>query len=302
MKHLLLLGVMMMFTLGAVSAHDSTATPAAPENGYVVNLITDPKVVEANKPFTLTVSIFEADGKTSVATFDEVHTKLLHFILVSEDLTQFIHVHPDYQGDGVFVLKDLVLPTIANYVTFADFTPTGDKQHFVRNTLAVSGAAVQKLNLNVSPAEFTVDDLKVALTNAEAFKTGSETHLQFHVTDAKTGADVNSLDEYLGAAGHLVIIDQTTETYIHTHPAGHDMDAMSGMAGMGDMATPTAVMSGMDMPAQYGPDLDFMAEFPSAGLWSMWLQIQYKGDIYTFPFVVDVTDNVEATSEPHAHG
>lgn len=302
MKHLLMLGVLMMFTLGAVRAHDATATPDAPEHGYVVNLSTEPKAIEANKPFTLTVTILKADGKTPVTDFDEVHTKLLHFILVSNDLTQFIHVHPDYQGDGLFVLKDLVLPTTANYVTFADFTPTGDQQHFVRNTLAVTGATNQKPDLVLSPAEFTVDDLKVTLANTDAFAAGTETHLQFHVTDAKTGADINTLDEYLGAAGHLVIIDQTTQTYIHTHPAGHDMDAMSGMAGMGEMATPTDAMSGMNMPAQYGPDLDFMAEFPSEGLWSMWLQIQYKGDIYTFPFVVDVTDNVEATSEPHAHG
>lgn len=292
----------MMFTLGAVRAHDSTATPAAPENRYVVNLITEPKVIEANKPFTLTVTIQKADGKIPVTAFDEVHTKLLHFILVSDDLTQFIHVHPDYQGNGVFVLKDLVLPTVANYVTFADFTPTGDHLHFVRNTIAVNGAADQKPNLVVSPADVIVGDLKVSLVNTEALKAGSEIHLQFHVVDAKTGADINTLDEYLGAAGHLVIIDPTAQVYIHTHPAGHDMDAMNGMSGMGDMATPTAAMSGMDMPAQYGPNLDFMAEFPSIGLWSMWLQIQYKGDIYTFPFVVDVTDNVEATSEPHAHG
>ncbi len=291
-----------MVTFGVVSAHDSTATPAAPENGYVVNLTTEPKAIEANKPFTLTVSILDADGKTPVAAFDEVHTKLLHFILVSEDLTQFLHVHPDYQGDGVFVLKDLVLPVATNYVTFADFTPTGDKQHFVRNILEVSGAITKHPNLVVSPSAITVGDLKVQLTNTDGFEAGAETALKFHVTDATTGADVASLDEYLGAAGHLVIIDQTSQIYIHTHPAGHDMEAMSGMAGMGDMATPTPAMAGMNMPMQYGPDLEFMADFPSAGLWSMCLQIQYKGDIYTFPFVVDVMDNVEATPEAHAHG
>ncbi len=302
MKQLLAIGVMMMVTFGVVSAHDSTATPAAPANGYIVNLNTQPEAVEANKPFTLTVSILNADGKTPVTAFDEVHTKLLHFIFVSEDLTQFLHVHPDYQGDGVFVLKDLVLPTSANYVTFADFTPTGDTQHFVRNTLEVTGASDAHPNLVVSPPEVTVDDLKVQLVNADPFKAGEETHLQFHVSDTSMGMAVNTLDEYLGAAGHLVIIDQTSQIYIHTHPAGHDMASMSGMAGMGDMATPTPAMAGMVMPTQYGPDLEFMADFPSAGLWSMWLQVQYKGDIYTFPFVVEVMDNIEATPEAHLHG
>ncbi len=296
MKHLLLLGAMMMFTVGMVSSHDATATPAAPTNGYIVNLSTQPKTIEANKPFTLTVSILGEDDKTPVSEFDEVHTKLLHFILVSEDLTQFWHVHPDYQGDGVFVLKDLVLPVAANYVTFADFTPTGDKQHFVRNTLVVSGATTQQPDLVVSPTEVTVGDLKMQLANTEEFKAGTEITLKFHVSDASTGSAVDTLDEYLGAAGHLVIVDQTTQIYIHTHPAGHDMDNMAGMA------TSTPAMAGMSMPMQYGPDLEFMADFPSAGLWSMWLQVQYKGDIYTFPFVVEVMDNIEVTPEAHTHG
>ena len=49
-------------------------------------------------------------------------------------------------------------------------------------------------------------------------------------------------------------------------------------------------------------NLEFMTEIPTAGLWAMWLQVQYKGEVYTFPFVVDVTDNVEITPEAHAHG
>jgi hypothetical protein len=298
MKRLLLLGVTMMMGIGSIRAHDATSTPSPSADGYVVNLATEPKSVEATKPFTLTVSIFQADGQTPVSKFDEVHTKLLHFILVSDDLTQFLHVHPDYQGDEVFVLKDLVLPQVANYVTFADFTPTGEHQHYVRNTLAVSGAADKQPNLVVSPTEVTVGDLKLQLVNTDGFIAGAEISLKFHVSDAKTGSDIDSLDEYLGAAGHLVIIDQTTQIYIHTHPAGHDMAGMSGM----DMATATPEMAGMMMPMQYGPDLEFMADFPSAGLWSMWLQVQYKGDVYTFPFVVNVTDNGEATPEAHAHG
>jgi hypothetical protein len=298
MKRLLLLGVMMMMGIGSIRAHDATSTPSPSADEYVVNLTTEPKSVEANKPFTLTVSIFEADGKTPVSKFDEVHTKLLHFILVSDDLTQFLHVHPDYQGDGVFVLKDLVLPQVANYATFADFTPTGDHQHYVRNTLAVSGASDKQPDLVVSPTEVTVGDLNLQLVNADAIIAGTETSLKFHVSDTKTGTPIDNLDEYLGAAGHLVIVDQTTQIYIHTHPAGHDMAGMSGM----DMATATPEMAGMAMPMKYGSDLEFMADFPSAGLWSMWLQVQYKGDVYTFPFVVDVTDNGEATPEAHAHG
>ena len=289
----------MMVMISSVQAQDATPTSSASSNAYVVNLSTSPSIVEAKKPFTLTVTILNAGGKTPVTAFDEVHTKLLHFIVVSQDLTQFLHIHPDYQGGGVFVLKDLVLPDSANYVTYADFTPTGDQQHYVRNTLTVNGATDKQPNLAVSPREITVGDLKITLEGEDVFAAGVETSLKFHVSDAKTNADVDNLDEYLGAAGHLVIIDEANQIYIHTHPAGHDMADMGGMSGM---STATPEMAGMVMPMNYGPDLEFVTEIPSAGLWGMWLQTQYKGDVYTFPFVVKVTDNGDATPEAHAHG
>jgi hypothetical protein len=289
----------MIAIISSVQALDVTPTPAASTDVYMVNLSTNPTTVEANKPFTLTVTILNGDGRTPVIEFDEIHTKLLHLILVSQDLTQFLHVHPDYQGDGVFVLKDLVLPDAANYVVYADFTPTGDHQTYVRNTLTVNSATDKQPSLVTSSREVTVGDLKITLGVESAFTAGTETRLKFHVSDVKTDADIDNLDEYLGAAGHLVIIDEANQIYIHTHPAGHDMADMSGMS---DMATATPEMAGMVMPMHYGPDLEFMTEFPSTGLWAMWLQVQYKGDVYTFPFVVEVTDNVEGTPQAHAHG
>lgn len=300
-KRWLMLGAALLIMMNSVQAHDSTPTPSASENAYIINLSTAPKNVEANKPFTLTLQILNADGKTPVSTFDEVHTKLLHLILVSQDLTQFLHVHPDYQGDGIFVLKDLILPEVANYVTYADFTPTGEHQQYVRNTLSVSDASDKQSDLVASPREVVVGALKMRLVDPETFTAGAQTALKFHVSDAKTGADMSNLDEYLGAAGHLVIINQANETYIHTHPTGHDMESMSGMSGMA-MPTATPEMAGMTMPMQYGPDLEFMTEFSSADLWAIWLQVQYRGEIYTFPFVVDVTGVAEGTPEAHAHG
>jgi hypothetical protein len=74
MKPLLLLGLMMMFVGGSVRAQDLTVTPNAAITGYTVNLTTDPKIIEANQPFTLTLSIFDIDSKTPISEFDEVHT------------------------------------------------------------------------------------------------------------------------------------------------------------------------------------------------------------------------------------
>lgn len=277
-----------------VSAQGTTPTPSSSAAQYSVKLSTDAATVEAANAFTLTLNIEDSSTNTPVTNFDEVHTKLLHLILVSEDLGEFHHLHPEYQGDGKFVIQDVILPQAAHYVVFADFTPTGETQQVVRNVLTVSGAKSTHAHLTVSTPEVTVGDLKIHLTN-EGFTAGVETNLSFHVTDANTGADVTDLEEYLGAAGHLVIIDPSTQIYIHTHPAGHDMDGMS------DMATATPEMAGMTMPMQYGPHLEFMATFPTEGMWAMWLQVQYKGEILTFPYVIEVVGTSEAAPAAHHH-
>lgn len=288
-------GLLMAFIVVLFGLHlTQTAAPVAAAQlegagDYRLAVSTEPAVVEANQPFALTLDIFQADGTTPVADFDEVHTKLLHLILVSEDLTQFLHLHPDYQGEGKFVLNDVVLPEVANYVLFADFTPTGDEQQVIRAVLNTEGAEALSSELTVSTNKFTVGSLTVQLEIPETLNAGEETLISFHVTDTDSGESVADLDEYLGAAGHLVILDNTANVYIHTHPAesAHDMDNMAGMT------------------MSYGPDVQFEAAFPDTGLYAMWLQVQYQDEVYTFPFVVDVTGEAspEATAEAHGgHG
>jgi hypothetical protein len=248
---------------------------------YQAKLTTLPTTVQAEQSFQLTLDLLEADGETPVTEFDEVHTKLLHLILVSEDLTQFLHVHPDYQEDGRFVLEDASLPTGARYIAFADFTPTGEHQQVLRLNLSTEAAqnASPVLVADAGAQEVTVGPLKIALNLLGDLSAGVEQSLNFHIVDAATGMPLDTLDEYLGAAGHLVIVDEPAETYLHTHPAGHDMEAMG------------------DMTIMYGPDLEFMTEFPSTGLYKMWLQVQYQGEVYTAPFVVNVTEGTAAPSE-----
>lgn len=254
---------------------------------YQVDMETNPADVSAGNPFTLTLRILSSVDSSPVVEFDEVHTKLLHLIVVSEDLTEFLHLHPDYQGDGVFVLKNVILPKAANYILFADFTPTGEDQQVVRLETSTIDAQSVKAHLVSSELDVTTPPLRFELSLPDDLTANTETALRFHITDAASGEPIDTLDEYLGAAGHLVIIDESGEIYLHTHPAEHEMDGMAGM----------------QMQMSYGPDVEFMAEFPSTGLYAMWLQVQYEGEVYTVPFVIDVAHEMDvmATQEAHHH-
>jgi hypothetical protein len=251
---------------------------------YRVEIETNPAEVSAGDAFTLTVRILNSADSTPVAEFDEVHTKLLHLIAVSEDLTEFLHLHPDYRGDGLFVLENATLPEAANYILFADFTPRGVEQQIVRLGFSTVDAQANEAELTVSEPDVTISPIHFELELSSDLKTHEETSLRFHVTDAVTGEAIDTLDEYLGAAGHLVIIDEAGEIYLHTHPASHEM-------------------AGMQMQMSYGPDIEFMTEFPITGRYAMWLQVQYEGEIYTAPFVIDVAHEADAmaTQEVHDH-
>lgn len=256
---------------------------------YQVTLATEPSTPQSSQPFTLMLDIASSEDKTPVAEFDEVHTKLLHLIIVSEDLSKFLHLHPDYQGEGRFVLNDVLLPEYGNYIVYADFTPTGAGQQVVRSTLSTVSATINRPQLTTTEPEVVIGPLHVRLDLPDSLTPGTKLNIKFYVSDAESGEPIDTLDEYLGAAGHLVIIDESTEQYIHTHPAGdHDMAAMG------------------NMKMQYGPNISFEAEFPQTGLWATWLQIQYKGEIYTAPFVIEVAGKAapqsEATHEAHSHG
>jgi hypothetical protein len=74
---------------------------------------------------------------------------------------------------------------------------------------------------------------------------------------------VTGLEPYLGATGHLLIVDNRLSTAVHGHPEG----------------TRTT-----------GPLVMFGPVFPAPGLYKMWVQFQRHGQIITAPFVVRVAE------------
>jgi hypothetical protein len=87
--------------------------------------------------------------------------------------------------------------------------------------------------------------------------------LRFQIADATTGAPVNNLEPYLGAAGHMLVVSDDGATAIHAHPEGG----------------PTS-----------GPTVTFEPMFPAAGLYKLWVQFQRKGQVVTAPFVIAVEE------------
>jgi hypothetical protein len=198
---------------------------------------------------TLAFRIVDARGET-VRDFDVEHTKRMHFIVVRRDLTGFRHLHPTEAADGTWTVP-LTLREAGAYRVFADFSVDGTP-HTLADDLTVDGPLRTRELAEPEPA-VDVDGLRVRLAEG-ASRAGVESRLAFEIT--RDGKPV-VVQRYLGAKGHLVALRRGDLAFLHVHP-----DA--------------------DRP-------EFMATFPTAGRYRLFLQFRTAGRLHTAAFTQDVT-------------
>jgi hypothetical protein len=215
--------------------------------------------VKANEETELTIQISGKDG-TSVNEFDVNHEKLLHLIVVNHDLSFFNHIHPEFKGDGKFTVKTS-FPTGGEYKVFADFIPTGGSNTTLSEWVKVEGNEGEHAAITADSKlvkEVDGKEIELALSGT---KPKEDVTLTFNIRDAKTKEGIDNLEPYLGAVGHVVILSDDANQYLHVHP-------------IDEKAT--------------GPKAQFATSFPQSGTYKIWGQFQHNGEVFTVPFVVDV--------------
>lgn len=240
---------------------DMVPIPAPRVGEYVLDVVTT-HAPRKGGAIGLRLIVRDRHDGSAITNFVEVHERSFHLFIVSRDLKTFVHAHPEQRDGGVFVLEQALEP--GEYMLIADFLPAGGTPQVVHRAIVTPGHTGPLFNdppkLAVSPAEQTIDGLRVKLvaTDVTALRPAS---LRFVVSDATTGAEVRDLEPYLGASGHLLIVNGSLTSALHGHPTG----------------TQTA-----------GPEILFDPVLPKAGMYKLWLQFQRKGRIVTVPFVIEV--------------
>jgi hypothetical protein len=204
---------------------------------------------QPGKPFDLAFRVVDRRGRT-VRDFDVEHTKRMHLIVVRRDMTGFQHLHPTQSADGTWSVP-VTLREAGSYRVFADFSVNG-KPHTLADEIAVDGT-VRSHPLPAPAESVSVDGLRVTLTEGAA-KAGTESALAFAVT--RNGKPV-AVEDYLGAKGHLVALRQGDLAFLHVHP---DEDRLT-----------------------------FMATFPTAGRYRLFLQFKVDGAVHTAAFTQEVS-------------
>jgi hypothetical protein len=241
-------------TAGMDMPHDHMMMGAAGQ----LMVKTEPAEIKPGQPTKLSMMVHDTAG-AMVMSFDTIHEKKVHLIIVRDGLEFFSHVHPDLDAMGGLT-TEFTFPTPGLYRLYADQKPAGKPQAVALATLTVPGTAPPKpvLTPNV-PGDVTTDSLKakIAIDKAAAGSMGRVTFALFDRTDKP----ITDLQPYLGAMGHLVIISEDGKDYVHAHP--------------------------VEGAAASGP-ISFDAHFPKAGLYGGWGQFQRGGAVLTVPFVVAV--------------
>ncbi len=212
--------------------------------------------LQAGREVPVTMQVKDAQG-APVTRFELSHEKLMHLIVVSQDLQHFEHVHPEHKGGGKFEIG-ATFPAGGAYKLFADFVPEGQAEVTRSHWLKVSGETIPNVPVRPDGLVKQVDGKEITLS-ASGLKAGKEAKLEFHIVDAVSRKKIDDLQPYLGAMGHVVILSDDAEQYLHVHPTGDKLK------------TPT-----------------FATVFPKSGTYKMWGQFQHRNRIMTVPFVVKV--------------
>lgn len=277
---------------GNVPDSQTIGDPATSVSAFKVEFKTEPAQVEAGKPATLVFTIKDKQNAV-VKDLQIVHEKPMHLLIVSTDLSEFYHVHPEPSPDGSYRAQN-TFPNGGSYKLYADFTPPNAKQIVERLDVKVAGTERPKVAL-VADAKLdkSVDGLKVVMKPSAEIKAGQELTLDFSAFDAATGKPATDLQNYLGELAHFVIISEDMVDFVHAHPTakGGSMDGMKmdgdedkdhnadGHSHSGDKT---------DANNPSASEVSAHTAFPRAGLYKLWAQFQRGGKVISVPFIVNV--------------
>lgn len=231
---------------------------------YFVELSSTPKTPKAYEPADLQLAVWGRDGKKLVTQFDIAHERFLHLIIVRDDLAGFAHEHPESGPDGMFRLR-YVFPAGGQYRLFADVAPKGAGSQVLMTKLKVSGKAGPRFAISAANRSNPVRSgaVTVQLKTPGPFDVKQTVPIEFAITDSATGAAAPDIQPYLGALGHLLMVHQDGETFVHSHP--WDQADSGGRAAI----------------------IPFLARFPKPGLYRAWSQFQHGGVVHTADFVIE---------------
>jgi hypothetical protein len=223
------------------------------------------------------------DGK-QIRFLEYQHEKPMHLIVVSEDLSEFDHIHPEPGAGGSYDVN-YSFRSGGHYRLWADYTAPGQARRVEVFDLAVSGPERAKGQLKPDePKVAETGNLRMSLGIIGLLRTGQDVEFDLNLSDRRTGAIPGDLVPYLGAWAHFLLIDEGNEQFIHVHPS----ESPAGEAINGHLHY---------LPADPPKAIRGRINFDKPGLYRLWVQIQLAERVITQPFDLQVEPSSAAPAK-----
>lgn len=259
------------------------------QHSKMADLWSDRVSIEAGKAARLTLVFHDPLGRT-IRFLEKVHRQPVHLIVVSKDLAEFEHIHPEPTPDDSLSIIH-VFPHPGEYWLYADYTAPGETPSIARFSIKVAGQPRSPVQLLPdTKLTKTVDGIRIAIAPPPHWKAGADLPLAFTLTDAETGQPIADLDPWLGAWGHIMIVGASGESFIHAHP-------------LEGALTEIGFLPHVHAPPVPGPSpsvIRTVTGFRSAGVYKLWFQCQRHGRVITASWVANVSKPDRPASVPVA--
>ena len=147
------------------------------------------------------------------------HTERIHLLVVSDDLADYQHVHPEPTGVFGEYRFELTPHHSGRYRAYFDFIVAASlRRALVDERFEVAGAVPQ--SPAPSGARFSVEQEGrrfSLLTESTDFHPSETIRFELEVFDLESG-EASPLQEVMGALAHLVAFDTNRNGFAHMHP------------------------------------------------------------------------------------
>src|SRR5271170_7713937 len=214
---------------------------------YPIHLSIAPSAPVPGELTHLTFGIVDPKSALPVRNFEIVHERLYHIFVVSQDLTFFLHTHPERNGNQDFQL-DVRFPKPGMYRVLSDFYPSGGTPQLITNTVLVPGHGFSLRTAHIGPdlSPRRTENSKVELEELpNGAHAGEKSTLVFRVTPDQ------GIEPYLGTMAHMLAASSDLIDMMHDHP-----------------------FQTVDRGAHTLKELTFNLIFPREGVYRVWVQFQ----------------------------
>lgn len=298
-----LVGLLVLCVPLFVSAHvDEPPTVDAHQKTFSAHLTTIPVLPQGGDLVTFSFSITDEDGNPA-QDLEIAHERILHVLLVREDLTGFAHVHPEDAGplteeqraQATFSVPPRAFES-GLWRIVAQFT-VGEQEITNEFTLSVGGAAGPvRIEKDIRREKsFGGYDVTIS-TEPESITAGAAEVIAYTIT--KDDKNVSDLTPYLGAAAHFAIWSADLATFTHEHGVLQELGTMDNLeqghehgGGQHEEHMPEG-----SLPAAFGPAVFLHYTFPYPGLYKIFGQFARGENVLTTDFMVAVAPPQQETA------